>query len=249
MSIENIAKRVGEITRISGKEYLNALYPEEFESYVIALELIDENCNTLQYFVFPINPNSVDESKTRNVNIKQTLGGLSIMNSPTFVPVPIILSGNFGRKLKIVLGEHTESLVNSFKVDDKFTSRSVFNGIKNIFDKRVKTGYGCIKILEEICMKSYSMADGKRRRLILHNLALGNSYVVKPISFKAAQTQDTNMVWSYSLQLVGIAPLSAIRNPEDEARMHNALIGDAWLQKEANALTNDITSFINRKIL
>lgn len=249
MSIENIAKKVGQITKFSGKEYLNNLYPEEFENYIIALELLDEKNNTLQYFIFPINPSSLDESKNRTVNIKQTLGGLAVLNSPAFVPVPVILSGNFGRKLKVVLGEKTEDLVSSFKAEDKFSWQSVGKGVRNIFDKRVKSGYGCVKILEEICMSSFSMRDGQRRKLILHNLALGNSYVVKPISFKAAQTQETNMVWNYSLQLMGIAPLSAIKTPEEDAKIHNRLVADAWLQKEANAITNDITRFINRKIL
>jgi uncharacterized protein YqfB (UPF0267 family) len=53
MGLESaIAARNSLLTTV-GKRVMNIKYPDEFELYVIAFELTDENFNTLRYFVFP----------------------------------------------------------------------------------------------------------------------------------------------------------------------------------------------------
>jgi hypothetical protein len=102
-----IAQRNGLLNSI-GRSGLNMKYPDEFELYVIALELTDENFITQQYFVFPINPSSIEETEPKLTNIRKTLGGITVLRNTTFVPTQISLSGTFGRNFKVLIGEKYE---------------------------------------------------------------------------------------------------------------------------------------------
>jgi hypothetical protein len=175
-----------------GKNALNVKYPKEFELYIIALELTDENFNTLKYFVFPVNPSSLEESKPQITNVKKANGGVTVLKTPTFVPTDITLSGNFGRGFKVLLGSTYEDFIHSFQETRHFTygndsvtltnKNSIKKGLEELFDERIKTGYGCIKILEEIIEESKMIGkNGQVRKLIFHNPALGNSYLVAPV--------------------------------------------------------------------
>jgi hypothetical protein len=210
MSIENVVRnRVGLLERV-GKIGLNIQYPDEFELYVIALELLDSELNTLRYFIFPVMPESLEESYSTIQSIKKTLSGLHVQSTSTFTPTDITLSGSFGRRLRVLLGTEYTDFLTSFKAENISFRGSVRNTIK-FFDENIKTGYGCIKILEKIIKESSETGDdGRGKLLVLHNLALGNSYVVRPINLRLSQNKQSNMIWNYSLSLKSIAPLESL---------------------------------------
>lgn len=245
MSIENVARRhLGVLTQI-GKVGLNISHPKEFELYLCALELTDENYNTLQYFVFPVMPTNMDETQTFVSNVKKTLGGVSVLNTPTFIPRDITLAGTFGRKFRVLLGQDYTEFISSFKtVDDKMTFQSALDGIFQLFDDRVKTGYGCLKIMEEIVNSVNKVDELGSRRLILHNPAIGNSYLIKPQSLKLSQTQETNMIWSYSLSLKAIASLDHIMSSEKLEEQRVRLNATGYIQKGVDNVIDSITQIL-----
>lgn len=248
MSIEGVALKHASSLVSIGKIGLNIAYPKEFELYICALELVDEDFNTLQYFVFPTMPTNMDENQSFSSNVKKTLGGVVVINSPTFIPRDITLAGTFGRKFRVLLGDSYEELISSFKNQGgKLTGKSILGGIKTVFDKRVKTGYGCMKILEEIVNEANKIdpETKKARRLILHNPAIGNSYLVKPMSLKQSMSQETNMIWSYSLSLKAIANLEDIYSDEDLKKQRFRLNATSYLQKKIDAVINKVTELIS----
>lgn len=247
MSIENATfKRLGSFSTV-GKIGLNIAYPDEFELYLCALEVTDINYKTLQYFVFPVMPTNMDETQTFLSNVKKTLGGVVVISSQGFVPRDITLAGSFGRKFRTLLGGDYLDVISSFKtVDDKISINSVASGIKEIFDDRVKTGYGCIKILEEI-INSTNIVDSKGpRRLILHNPALGNSYLIKPQSLKLSQTQETNMMWSYALSMKAIASLEDIMDGKQLKDERIRLNATGYMQSKVDNVINSITKSLGK---
>ena len=170
-----------------------------------------------------------------------------VINSPTFIPRDITLAGTFGRKFRVMLGDSYEELISSFKSEGgRVTGKSVLKGIKTVFDKRVKTGYGCMKILEEIVNEANKIdpETKKARRLILHNPAIGNSYLVKPVSLKQSMSQETNMIWSYSLSLKAIANLEDIYNDNELKDQRFRLNATSYIQNKMNVVIDKITELI-----
>lgn len=217
MSIENAVRNRTVLLERVGKTILNTMYPKEFELYVVALELIDGNGNTLNYFIFPVNPSAIDETNASITNIKKTLTGVVSLRNPTFNPVDINLSGTFGRKLRILLGTDYVDFLSSFTTtpgrltkESEVTEDSFKSGGKNLFDNRIKTGFGCLNILKDIIDSSARTDINGPKTLIFHNLAFGSTYVVEPIQIKTSMSQETNMLHQYSLTLKAIAPLSAL---------------------------------------
>lgn len=245
MAIESIIRKRDSLLTTIGKVGLNISHPKEFELYLCALELTDEVFNTLQYFVFPVMPTTMDETQTFNTNIKKTLGGVTVLSTPTFIPRDIVLAGTFGRKFRVLLGDDYTEFISSFKTTDgELTFQSIYNGVKQIFDERVKTGYGCVKILEEIINSANIVDELGSRRLILHNPAIGNSYLIKPSSLKLSQNQETNMIWSYSLSMKAIASLEHIIESDKLEEQRKRLNTTGYIQKGVDNVIDSITQII-----
>lgn len=243
MSIESVRRnmltQLGEV----GKAALNMRYPKEFEYYVCAFELIDAKDNTLRYFIFPVMPSSIDETQPRITNIRKTAGGIVALSSTNFAPVDITLAGNFGRKLRILLGANFTDFISSLKVDmKKITLGSAVKGIEAAFDERVKTGYGCVKVLEDIVREADKVDKDGPRRLIFYNLAFGNSYIVKPTSFKISMNQDANMIHSYNLTMKGIAPIEALYEANKLGGRNDQLRLATVCQKNIDEIVNTLAN-------
>lgn len=239
-----IARRTAALSTI-GKAALNLQYPDEFEYYMIALELMDSNFCTLQYFIFPIMPTSILERFPTITNTKKTLGGVSVVSSSQFIPTDITLSGNFGRKFKVVLGGDGATavdLVHSFNASGTPTVNSVLNSANNFFDTKVKTGYGCIKILQNMIEASKQIDSSGPRYLALYNLVSNNNYFVKPGDLSISMSMESNMIWNYSLPLKSIAPLSNLISQADLQSTLKQLVVTDLLQKETNTLLNSLTT-------
>lgn len=245
MSIENVVRKRTELVERVGKTALNVKYPDEFELYVIALELVDSKSNTLEYFIFPVMPNSIDESQPYINNIRKTQSGVSVMSSNNFNTVDINISGSFGRKFRVLLGADYKEFISSFKSESgKVTKSSFKKGIKDSFDKRIKTGYGCYKVLEDIIKQSGQLdLYGGVKTLIFHNLALGNSYIVKPLTLRPSQSQESNMIWNYTLNMKGIGNLKSLSSAKDLQEQRRRLVISGFTQSRVDGLLNTLTSF------
>ena len=215
-----------------GREYLNATYPDEFEYYACALELTDETGKVLDFFSFPIMPQSISETKFAPTNIKKTLGGVVVTNHTTFNPFDISLNGHFGRKFRKVLFQHEQTSGGAEVSGGNATNQTVTqennetiaNGTidevvikappKKVFSSDYKTGYGCIKILESIFLRAHRGVDKNRKplRLYFYNLSLSSNYLVEPVNLQLSQSRDQNMLWQYNLQLKAVAPARLVNS-------------------------------------
>lgn len=234
MSLERYRDYVGNI----GKAATNALFPNDFEIYMFGLELVDSLGATVEYFVFPVNPKDIRETNTALVNVKKTAGGVTTISTQTFVPTDITLTGNFGRQFKFLMQKDVVSF-SALSFTDQ-PSKLSFNPRE--FSPTVKTGYGCIKILERIYNKAHSLNsnDKKPYSLYFYNLALGNSYLVKPISLTMTQNQSENMIWDYTLQLKSLSKIEDVATNVDQQSLSLSLSSNNAIQKAGNKTLSDV---------
>ena len=169
---------------------LNTLFPREFDFYMVTLELVDYNDVTLEYFTFPINPQSMTKTQPYLKQIDRSYGAIIVNKTGMFVPQDLVIRGTFGRQFKFISREAQGGF-------------SVLNFSKetNEFNTNYKSGYGCFKILQDICDKADKLDNGHARKLFFHNLALGENYLVEVISLTPSQDVGTNMIWTYDLRL------------------------------------------------
>lgn len=207
----------GQIGMAAAQRSLHLSFPNDFEFYMMALELTDYLGNTIDYFVFPINPRVYSQDEPSATNVRKTMGGVSATGNSSFNPIDIRISGDFGRKFKVMIGKDVDN--QSVAVAQYSTTSGVYSkeGInssnpsqfrKPVFDVKVKTGYGATKILQAICDKSRGDIQGKPNQLYMYNPAFNSNFLVKVVSFNANQSsQSGNFIWTYELTLKAIAPL------------------------------------------
>lgn len=202
----------------AAKAALHMAFPNDFEYYMMAFELVDSMDRTIDYFVFPVMPENFTQIESSITTIRKTMGGVAAVGNSTFVPINITISGNFGRKFTIMTSKPNvpEAAVAHYStVSGTYNKEGFIRKLhgkfkKIIMNSRVKTGYGAIKILESICDKSKGDIDGIPVRLYLYNPAFNCNYLVKVINAKFSQSMSTNMIWSYEIQLTAIAPLEVV---------------------------------------
>lgn len=204
-----------------GKAGTNALFPREFEYYLISLELINSRGFTEDFFTFPVTPNSISQQDTYLTDIQKTSAGVVVNKTDTFVPKDISIAGNFGRQFKTMVNRNLVSFTGIlFTAVQGGVVESAKNIISNnggaeitsaIYSREVKTGFGCLKVLESILRRA-QLKDtfGKPYVLALYNPALGNDYLVEPVNFKQSQSQEENVIWNYNLELKAVAPIEQI---------------------------------------
>lgn len=240
MGLEAVQARLVETYSTIGKAYLNAAFPNEVELYILSFEVIDQDSKTVKYFTFPVMPSSFDETQEYPHTIKKTVGGTVVLSTVTFTPVSISIAGTFGRKFKILLGEKYQDIIQTFQEDEgKFTRKSTLTGVQSFFDERIKSGYGCCKILEEICTYSSRIdARGRPYQIIFHNPSLGNSYIVKVENLHFSMSESSNMIWNYSLSLTGVSQFSETSVDKKVSKQRTDLSLTNLLQEGTNNLLN-----------
>ena len=249
--INSIQEKAVDMLKTVGRATLSTLYPNDFEFYMCALELTTAEGSTIDYFTFPITPSSIVKTDNKRTSIQNSAGGIIALTSPTFVPQDISIRGTFGRIFKILINTESNGAGVAF---------SLSNGIRSLqqlakkattmqtpaFDAGVKTGYGALKILQSIISKSNGVDNnGKPFRLFFYNLALGESYlvVVPPNGITFSQSEQRNMIWDYSLNMIAVAPLESVKN---------ASTGSSLVKKTASAViqksVNDLATAIIGRI-
>jgi len=199
-----------------GRAGVHALFPNDFEYYMIILELVDSAGKTIDFFPFPVSPERYMYEDPSLVNIKKTLGGISSLDTETFRPKLINMSGTFGRKFKLLLSKPVTSAENASRSSDG----GVFGNIKSkglqvkqqVFDPKLKTGFGALKILESITSKSHGLdINNEPLKLYLYAPALNHRFLVKVNKFSASQDRtSSNMMWKYDLSLTAIAEIDSL---------------------------------------
>lgn len=236
-----------------GKEGLNAFFPRDFELYLVSLELVDSEGDTIDFFTFPISPTSISKTEIERTTIRKTLRATTVIQSDSFVPQDLSISGDFGRNIKFLLpnifgipsSKAMAFSINAGVYGSEDVNSKVISKIPT-FNPQVKTGYGCIKILQSIISKSKSHDNGKPFRLYFYNPALGESYLVVPTKnpLTLSQTEQKNMIWSYNLNLKIIADLSKIGVNMDSLKDNLKILGSGVIQQDINALANNVNKFI-----
>ena len=191
-----------------GKKTVSAAYPNDIEIYLCAFELVDSNRDTEAYFVFPIQPSMIQKTEPTRTTIKKSMSGTTVLKNSSFIPQEISIKGNFGRKFKILNGLDGYGYGNA--VDDKLGAFKSVEFDTPTFSTSIKSGYGCIKLLQKIFQSSQKVDKyGKSKRLIFYNMGFGESYLVTipPSGYSFSQTEDQNMIWSYQANMTVVAPL------------------------------------------
>jgi hypothetical protein len=199
-----------------GRAGVHALFPNDFEYYMVILELVDSLGSTVDFLAFPVAPERYMHEDPGLVNIKKTLGGISALDTETFRPKTITMSGTFGRKFKLLLSKPVTNAENAVRSTDGGLFGKVVNKGMQIkstaFDPKLKTGYGTLKILESIVDKSHGLDnDNEPFRLYLYVPALNHSWLVKVNKFAANQDRtSSNMMWRYDLTMTAIAQIDSL---------------------------------------
>jgi hypothetical protein len=233
MNTRGFQNSVYDLVTNIGRAALHSQYPNDFEYYLLAFELISYNGAVIDFFAFPIMPSSIRVGKVSAVNVKKSFGGVFSTSTEKFIPFEISINGNFGRNFKIV--STTGDLVDFKAINYSINSRKYKRNygdlgvevVDPIFNFSIKSGYGCLKILESLFEKARGTIDGKRNMLIFYNMALGQYHVVEPITFNEDQSEDQNMLWRYSLQMTAVADaidlgVSGLNNVLKKATIQNA---------------------------
>lgn len=229
MTKEEANKRYRELLDTVGRDSLGALFPNDFEVYMMGLELVNSDGDTEEYFLFPVMPKNISKSEPELTNLKKTAGGISILSTTTFVPETISISGDFGRTFKVLLGNtwlDFKALAIDTVKDVKSISKNRVARVLNPFSKTIKTGYGCTKILQGMLKKSVTVDDnGQPYRLYFHNPTLGEAHLVEKESFSLNMDENgSNMIWQYQMSVTTIAPIEDIRPQKRVSSLQQAML-------------------------
>lgn len=203
------------VQSIQGKESIHARYPNEIEYYACAIEIIDSQGKSKEFFSFPVMPTNININKQNNVNVEKTLAGVVVHKNSTFIPFDISISGNFGRRFRRYGNwtfstdiEENESLQTKGK-----QLKAVVIGDKKPYDGNYKTGYGQMKILERILMKSNELDTYDQPQFMLfYNLSFNQIFVVEVMSNSFSQSKEMNGIWNYNISFKCVAPYNAIKS-------------------------------------
>lgn len=230
-----------------GRAALSALFPNDFESYMLALELVNSSGDTVDYFSWPILPDEIRETHQEITRVSKTIGGVYTLKNSTFTPRQISFRGTFGRRFKLLLNNNQVSFA-GFSLSQKngkfsITPPNLLGSKVPEFSSFAKTGYGCIKVLESMKEKSKAVDEnGKSYALYFYNPILGNNYQVEINTFVHSQDKDqNNMLPAYSMQMTAVAPLDTLF-ARKRGRFESAVVNlsVSMLQKKANNITNSL---------
>ena len=255
----SLGRRLSSLVGDIGRANVHALYPRDFEYYLVSLELVlqgDSGEETIDYFVFPVMPSSMTKSENNRVNIKKTSSANVIINSKHFVPHDLTIKGDFGRGFKLLMQPQGDDSISfrslrfsnqsgSVKATDLDEEKQKVKRAE--FSKSIKTGYGCIKILQSIIDKAKGVDDkGNPLKLYFYNPALGESYLVVPTPNALVLSQDdanNNMIWAYTLNLTIVAEVQGTRDTTIKSSLSD-IVSVGAIQKAVNSLAKDGTNFL-----
>ena len=136
-----------ESTFALGRRGMNSKYPNEFEVYMLALELVDgDTGNTLEYFAFPVMPFQITKTEPTRTTVKKSASGTTVIQNDSFIPQELSIKGDFGKGFKL-MADAGGPLLEGVAFKGYLSNTDKKNAI---FDPNVKTGFGATKILQNI---------------------------------------------------------------------------------------------------
>ena len=246
-----IQKKALELLSSVGRATLATMYSNDFEVYLCSFELTDSDGNTIDFFTFPVMPDSIRKSETKRNTVRNTAGGITQLSSPIYSTSEISIKGNFGRCFKILLGggESLNGVAFSMK-NGKYDLYQLNNNINSLtvpaFDVSVKNGFGAIRILRAIISKSNGLDKNKKPfRLYFYNLAFGESYLVSipPNGVDFSMSMQKNMIWEYNINMTVLAPLEVVKNAPSKTSLVKKLTS-AVIQKSVNDLAKSVAGIL-----
>ena len=220
--LAEVARLRDQLLVSGGQALLHAQYPNDFEYYLCAFELTDFNDTTIEYFIFPVNPDNISINNQSITNVQKSQAGVTSLSNATFVPIDIQISGSFGRKLRLITRTEKVSLPTSLS--------SVVSEVNKI----VKTGYGMVKLLERMFDKSITIDGDTSYRLYFYNYAFNAHYLVEGMLFNASIDKNENMIWKYNMVFKAIAPAESINGKFDR----KASLKKGFWNKAKNKILN-----------
>lgn len=223
---------------------MSTLYPVDFEAYQISFELCNSEGKTLDYFSFPIMPSELSIKEDIPVKVENTFGGVNSISSNVFVPKDISLNGNFGRQFKILVRNQFVIPFAHKVIQERDYGVGGQQRKELEVSNMLKSGYGCVKVLQSIINRSVEVDSdsGECNKLYFYNMAYGESYLVKPISFRGYQNISNNGIWSYDLSLKAVCPLH-LDATKTGRKWQNA--AGSFIQSGVNGLTRGIKGMLN----
>ena len=100
MSAVAIQNKYKELESSLGRGPLHALYPKDIPAYFCAIELVNSEGITVDYFAWPILPDEIRETDTPITTVRKTMSAVNVQKNSSFNPKQISLKGDFGRKFK-----------------------------------------------------------------------------------------------------------------------------------------------------
>lgn len=230
-----------------GRALLHTKYPDDIEYYAITLELTDSNNRTLESLTFPVLPNSISFNAPNTAHIKRSMGGITILDTPTYTPSEITLQGTFGRKFKYMFGR---TGTNGGDEVTKGEALHLGRGVKE-FSKSVKNGYGITKVLEYIIRRAQEVdkSTGETNRLFLYNLTLNNHYLVQPVNMQLHQDVGSNMIWNYQLQFRTLAYTYYVKTDRELKKHLSEIMRRDIVSKFANKIGAKVASEVLGRVM
>ena len=177
---------------------LNTLFPNNFELYFVALELVNSLRVTTDRFVFPINPTSISAPEQNIANVQKTAGGIVSNYVTSTSPNQIVISGHFGRDFKVSVMNRAN--YNEFKKIENIVD--AWQNTKIFVSETILTGFGCYNALKRIFEKSRQLDEsGKPYRTIFYNLVYSSANYVQLKTLDSSMTFDKNRIHTYQLTM------------------------------------------------
>lgn len=216
MNLSTITKqRLERRDLLGGDVALHIQYPNEFEYYAMAFELINSLGKSVEFFGFPFySENYTTTHSNSNSTLQKTIGGNVLYFNQSFEPIQFQLNGSFGRNFKKVI---TKNNIFSNNENENFNITET-----KMFSTDYKTGYACSKMLEAMLLKSKKVDEyGKPYKLFFYNLGFNQSFIVKYDSLRFPQNVKDNMIFNYELSLTAISPIENFLTKRRETSVAN----------------------------
>lgn len=227
--VDTVKAEFYDLLRSTGRAMAHGIFKNDFEYYAVSFELLDWKGQVVDMLILPVMPSSISESQPNIANVKKTSSAVVSLYNPSFVPQDISLSGNFGRKFRVLLGLDTvNAAAFTFNKDALEDGSSEFN-------IGIKTGYGVSKRLQRIFKNALRVDnEGRGYKLIYNNYAFNSSFVVEVMTHRFEQDESKNMIWNYNINMRTLAPAAAIRGAKASSMV--SLLTFSSLQKAATGL-------------
>jgi hypothetical protein len=240
MALQAAVNRVESLAATIGRAGLNSQFPNDFEIYIIAFELVDSDGNTIEFFSMPILPKNISITEPEITTVKKANKSVITLKSDSFIPKDISLSGDFGRNLKIL-------------IRDKITDFKSFKGALSLNNPEfqgptIKTGYGATKVFQRILEGSKALdKKGKPVKLYFYNFTFNDNYIVEVMNKDFSQSRDSsNLIWQYNVNLKAVAPIDTSIADKKSLR---SIVKASILQKDITSLAKKISKSLPRLVV